>query len=321
MQSYIIRRLILMIPNLFIVTLIVFLLIRLLPGSVIEVMVASQEFGSKDAALLTIESLKHELGLDVPIYVQYGRWVREIVASGSLGESLWMGTPVTEDIADGLPITLELGIIALITSITIAIPIGVYSAIRQDTLGDYFGRSFAIFCIAVPSFWFSTMIIVFPSYWWHWTPPMEYVPFFENPLENLANFIIPGVILGMVISGTTMRMTRTMMLEVLRQDYIRTAWSKGLRERTIVLRHAIKNALIPIITVIGLQVPLLVGGSVIIEQIFNLPGVGRLLLQSIQSRDYPLVSGINIVIATFVLFANLLVDLTYGLFDPRARVR
>ncbi|MDP2919437.1 MAG: ABC transporter permease [Dehalococcoidia bacterium] len=321
MTAYIVRRLLLIIPALFVVTLIVFLLVRLLPGDVIELMVSSQEFGSKDALPLTIDSLKHQLGLDVPVYVQYGRWLTNIALHGSLGKSLWMGTPVADDIAAGLPITFELGLLAILTSLLIAVPIGVYSAIRQDTLGDYLGRSFAIFCIAVPSFWLGTMVIVFPSIWWHWTPPLQYVAFGDNPLKNLANFIIPGVILGMVISGTTMRMTRTMMLEVLRQDYIRTAWAKGLAERTIVIRHAAKNALIPIITVVGLQLPLLVGGSVIIEQIFNLPGIGRLLLQAIQSRDYTLVSGINLVIASFVLLANFMVDLTYGFLDPRIKTR
>ncbi len=321
MTAYLIRRLLLILPALFVVTVIVFLLVRFLPGSAIDMMVSTQETTSLEARELAISSLKHRLGLDVPVYVQYGRWVRDVVLHGNLGKSLWRGIPVIEDIADGLPVTIELGLIAITTSLLIAIPIGVYSALRQDSWGDYVGRSFAIFCIAVPSFWLSTMIIVFPSYLWQWTPPMEYVAFVDNPLKNLATFIIPGAILGMVQSGTTMRMTRTMMLEVLRQDYVRTAWSKGLRERTIVTRHAIKNALIPVVTVVGLQLPLLVGGAVIIEQIFNLPGVGRLLLQAIQSRDYTIISGINLIVASFVLVANLFVDLSYGLFDPRIRRR
>jgi peptide/nickel transport system permease protein len=208
-------------------------------------------------------------------------------------------------------------LIALLTSLFIALPIGIYSAIRQNTLGDYFARSVAIASIALPSFWIGTMIMVFPSIWWGWTPPMKYVPFFKDPSENLQMFFIPGLILGMFLSGTTMRMTRTMMLEVLRQDYIRTAWSKGLKERVIVVRHALKSALIPVVTIVGLRLPILIGGSIILERIFVLPGVGWLLVDVINSRDYTVLQGLNLFIAMFVLVINLVVDLTYAYLDPR----
>jgi peptide/nickel transport system permease protein len=260
------------------------------------------------------------MGLDVPIYVQYGQWVGSAFR-GDLGESLWSGRSITTELAAKLPISFELGVLAIITALIIALPIGIYSAIRQDTGGDYMGRSFAILCISLPSFWLGTMVIVFPSVWWNWTPSMEYIPFTSNPAANMVQFIIPGVIMGMVMSGTTMRMTRTMMLEVLRQDYIRTAWSKGLAERVVVTRHALKNALIPVVTIIGLQIPILIGGSAIMETIFVLPGVGRYLVEALGRRDYPILSGINLVMAAFVLIVNLVIDLIYAYLDPRVQYR
>jgi peptide/nickel transport system permease protein len=267
---------------------------------------------------LTTESVRHSLGLDVPIQVQYGRWLLGTV-QGDLGKSLWTGRAVTDEILGRLPISFELGLFAIITSLLIAIPIGVYSAMRQDTWGDYVGRSIAILAISLPSFWLGTIVIVYPSIWWNWSPPMEYIPFVSDPAGNLLQFIIPGAIMGMVMSGTTMRMTRTMMLEVLRQDYIRTAWSKGLSEWIIVFRHALKNALIPVVTIVGVTLPVLIGGSVILEQIFALPGIGRLLIEAVNRRDYPVISGINLFLASFVLIINLAVDVIYAYLDPRVR--
>lgn len=313
MGSYLIRRLLLIIPTIFLVTVIIFFFIRITPGSVIDMMVAQNQFTSQ----IDRDVLIHKLGLDVPIPTQYARWIGNILMHGDLGQSLWSGRKVVDEVTNRFLITSELGILALIVSQIIAIPIGIFSAIRQDTIGDYLGRSFAIACIALPSFWLGTMIMVFPSIWWGWSPRVEYVSFVDNPLQNLGMFLIPAVVLGMVISGTTMRMTRTMMLEVLRQDYIRTAWSKGLRERVVVFRHALKNALIPVLTIVGNQIPIMVGGSVVMEQIFSLPGLGRLMLESLTSRDYTMVSGVNLFVAAFVLLANLCVDLTYGFLDPR----
>ena len=267
-----------------------------------------------------VEALRHELGLDVPIHVQYGRWLGDAF-QGDLGESLWTGTPVTEQISHRLQISFELGIIGIVVALLIALPVGIYSAIRQDTVGDYIARGIAVAFIAVPGFWVATMVVVYPSIWWDWSPPVRYIPFPEDPLANLLQFIIPAFLLGMFMSGTTMRMTRTMMLEVLRQDYIRTAWSKGLRERAIVARHALRNALIPVITIVGMQVPVIVGGTVILEQIFALPGIGKLMLEAITKRDYAIVSGLNLFVAFVILAVNLVVDLSYAYLDPRIRYR
>ncbi len=186
-------------------------------------------------------------------------------------------------------------------------------------MADYAGRSVAILGLATPNFWLGIMVMLYPAIWWGWSPPLELIPFAEDPLGNLGVFIIPSLILGTAMAAATMRLTRTMMLEVLRQDYIRTAWSKGLRERAVVMRHAVKNALIPVVTLIGLQLPLLVGGSVIIENIFNLPGLGRLMVTALQGRDYPVVSGVNLFFAAAVVGFNLITDLVYAFLDPRVR--
>jgi len=317
MSAYIARRLLLIIPTLLLVTVVVFFSVRLMPGSLVEVIQSEMEGqGTVDP-----EDIERLLGMDKPVYVQYGLWMRDMIIHGDMGTSLRKGTPVARDILARLPVTMELGIIGFMIALIISIPIGVYSAIRQDTTGDYIGRSFAIACIAVPGFWLGTMIMVFPSILWGWSPPVIWVRFADDPIENLGMIIIPSILLGMALSGVTMRMMRTMLLEVLKQDYVRTAWSKGLRERVVILRHAMKNALIPVITLVGVMLPSLVGGSVVLEQIFCLPGIGRLMLQSLSIRDYTMVSGINLFFAVFVLIVNVAVDMTYSYFDPRVRYR
>jgi peptide/nickel transport system permease protein len=239
------------------------------------------------------------------------------VFQGDLGDSWWRSDSVLSLIRLKWPVTLELGILGLIIAQLIALPIGVFSALRQDKWGDYVARTFAILCISVPGFWLGTLVVVFPAIWWGYMPPLMLIRFADNPMGNLQMFIIPAVVLGMAMSGFTMRMTRTMMLEVLRQDYIRTAWSKGLRERVVIMRHALKNAMIPVITGIGLQIPVLVGGTVIIENIFNLPGMGRLMFDAISQRDEPIVGGVTILFSVALVLINLLVDVTYGYLDPR----
>ena len=319
MRTYIIRRLLLVVPTLFLVTIIVFLVVRMIPGDVIDAMMADMVNLSPIGDELR-EIIEQRLGLDLPVHVQYARWIGGVL-QGDLGLSLRGEVPITPRILSRLPVTLELGVFAVIVGLLISLPIGIYSAIRQNTIGDYAGRGIAVTFISVPTFWTSTMVMLYPAIWWGWAPSVKLIPFTEDPLGNLGMFLLPAAILGMVLSGTTMRMTRTMALEVLRQDYIRTAWSKGLREKIVVMRHVLKNALIPVVTIVGFQLPILIGGAVIIEQIFVLPGIGTLLLDAIQKRDYPIVSGINLFIATAVLLINLLIDLTYAYLDPRVRYR
>ena len=316
MRAYIIRRLLLMILSLFLLTILVFLSVRLLPGDVIDA-ILGRMMEISTVGTIDREGLERQLGLDVPGYVQYARWLGGILLRGSLGESLMGRGPVGQQIVSRLPVTLELGLLAIVIGLVIALPVGIYSAIRQDTAADYAGRSVAIIGLATPNFWLGIMVMVYPAIWWGWSPSMELIPFSDDPVGNLAMFLIPSLILGTASAAAIMRLTRTMMLEVLRQDYIRTAWSKGLRERVVIIRHTIKNALIPVVTLIGLQVPILVGGSVIMENIFNLPGVGRLMLIALNDRDYTMVAGVNLFFAAAVMGANLVTDLIYAFLDPR----
>ena len=244
----------------------------------------------------------------------------EVSFRAALAESLIRGAVrVEEEIRSRLAVTIELGFMAIAIGLIIALPVGIYSAIRQDTAADYVGRSVAIIGLATPNFWLGIMVMIFPAIWWGWSPPMEWIPLTEDPLGNVGVFIIPSLILGTSMSAATMRLTRTMMLEVLRQDYIRTAWSKGLKERVVIMRHALKNAFMPIVTLVGMQFPILVGGSVIMENIFNLPGLGRLMVVALIERDYPVVSGVNLFFATAVVGINLMIDLIYPYLDPRVR--
>ena len=316
MRAYVIRRLLLVIPTLFILTIIVFLSVRFIPGDVIDVMTRRLEFLG-----ITVdrEAVEVMLGLDVPVYVQYGRWMEGIFLHGTLGQSLMASWTVEERIIGRLPVTIELGVMAIVIGLVISLPVGIYSAIRQDTAVDYAGRSIAVIGMATPNFWLAIMVMTYPAIWWGWSPPLELIPFTEDPLGNLWMFFIPSLILGTAGAASTMRLTRTMMLEVLRQDYIRTAWAKGLKERVVITRHALKNAFIPVVTVIGMELPMLVGGAVIIENIFNLPGLGQLAVTALTERDYPVVSGVNLFFAAAVLGANLIIDLIYPYLDPRVR--
>ena len=328
MRAYFIRRLLLIIPTMLILTIIVFLAVRFIPGDAIDVMLYSME----SSELAQREIVERMLGLDVPVYVQYGRWIGVLptpgwptgepqlkgLLQGTFGDSM-RGWSIEERIIGRLPVTIELGAMAIVIGFVIALPVGIYSAIRQNTATDYAGRTVAVIGLATPNFWLAIMVMLYPAIWWGWTPSVQLILFKEDPLGNLGMFLIPAVILGTAMSAETMRMTRTMMLEVLRQDYIRTAWAKGLKERVVVLRHTVKNALIPVVTLVGLQFPLLIGGSVILEQIFVLPGIGRMFVEALDHRDYPVVSAINLVFATAVLVINLIIDLLYAYLDPRVR--
>ena len=320
MQAYIIRRVILLFPTLILLTVVVFLSVRFIPGDAIDMMVAEINIEGVMSYEEARDMLRGQLGLDTPILEQYWKWVSGVV-QGDLGTSMRSGHPVTEDFFSKLPISLELGILSMAIGLLIAVPLGIYSAIRQDSMADYTGRTFAILMLSIPNFWIMTMVIVFPAVWWNWMPPLQYVPLTEDPAANLVQFLIPAFIMGASFSGALMRFVRTMMLEVLRQDYIRTAWSKGLSERAVVTRHALRNTLIPMVTIIGMGLPGLIGGSVITEQIFSLPGVGRWLFEAVTQRDYPIISGMNLMTATLVLFCNLVIDLSYAWLDPRVKYR
>jgi peptide/nickel transport system permease protein len=315
MQRYIARRLLLMIPTLFGVTFVVFMLIRSVPGDVTDLLLG--EFGANDASVKA--ALRKEYSLEGNLPVQYVRWMSDVLRF-DLGKSILSSRTVTSELENRLPVTFELGLLAIFFSMLVAIPIGIISAIRQDSWADYVGRSFAIGLIAIPGFWVGTLLITFAGRYFTWgVPPKSYVDFTDNPIGNLRMMIVPAMILGAGLSGGVMRFTRSTMLETLRQDYIRTAWSKGLRERVIIVRHALRNALIPVVTVIGLQLPLLVGGTVIIEQVYSIPGMGRYYITAVNTHDYPVIQGINLIVAAVVVFANLGVDVLYSILDPRIR--
>jgi peptide/nickel transport system permease protein len=329
MRAYLIRRILLIIPTLLLVTIIVFMLVRFVPGDVLDMMVSEWTTeGSTD--IQDVEDLRHALGLDAPIYTQYGRWLGIVpqetgefygMLQGNLGHSLWDNEPVVDIFKSRLPVSIELGILSLLISWSIALPIGVFMATRQDSLMDYTGRIFAIVMLSIPGFWLMTMVIVYPSIWWGTMPNIVYIPITENLIENLKQFLLPAFLTGAATSALTIRLTRTMMLEVLRQDYIRTAWAKGLSEWTVLMRHAVKNAFIPIITVVGAQVPAILAGQIVTEQIFALPGIGRAFLDALNQRDYPIISAINTMVATAILVMNVVVDIAYAWMDPRIRYK
>jgi peptide/nickel transport system permease protein len=312
MRQYVLKRLLLVVPTLLLVSIIVFSLTRLIPGDVVVLMFEEKAYAED------LEALRAKLGLNQPIYVQYGIWLSQVVR-GNLGESLWTKRPVLEEIARRLPVSFELGAMAIAFGLCWALPIGVLAAIRQDTMKDYAARSLAIIGLSAPGFWKATIIIVFASIWFGWAPPLQFTPFTQGPWQHISQFILPAILLAFGASASIMRLTRALMLEVLRQDYIRTAWSKGMGERRVVVKHALKNAVIPVVTIIGIEIGQIAGGAVVFETIFGLPGMGRFMLDAINQRDYPVVQGLNLLLASTIVFVNLLVDMTYAYLDPRIR--
>jgi len=312
-KRYLLRRLALAIPTLFLVSVIVFAMMRLMPGDVAIRMVEGHAYAP------TLAALRHDLGLDRPVYVQYLEWIGGIVTRGDFGHSYWTRQPILEEFGRRFPVTLELALLTILVSVAIGIVVGIVSAIRQDTASDYIGRGLAILALSVPYFGLAVLVVVLPSIYFKWTPVWTYVPFTTDPAANLKIMIVPALVFGVTRAGPIMRIMRSALLDVLRQEYIRTAWAKGLGERTIVLRHAMKNALIPVISLIGLQLPLYIGGSVIIEAIFRLPGVGLFFFEALTRLDYPVVQSVNLIIAAMVVGLNLLIDLSYAFLDPRIR--
>jgi peptide/nickel transport system permease protein len=312
LRRYLAKRLLIAVPSLLIASLIVFALPRLLPGDAVQLMLAEKAY-AKD-----VDELRAKLGLDRPIAVQYVEWLGR-VARGDLGESLWTRRPVLQELGQRLPVTLELAVFALAFALLISLPVGVISAARADTLQDYLARSAAIVGLSVPGFWLATLLIVLPAIWWGWRPVAEFTELSKNPLAHVAQFLLPALILGVAAGAALMRLTRSMLLEVLRQDYVRTAWAKGLAERVIVLKHGLRNAIIPVVTLLGTQLPQIIGGTVIIETIFGLPGMSRFLFDAINQRDYPVIQGVNLVVVSTIVTINLAVDALYAVLDPRIR--
>ena len=312
MRSYIIKRCLSILPTLLGVTLIIFIIIRMVPGDALILMMEE----SYNVSPEEVEILKQKLGLDKPLYMQYFLWIADL-ARGNFGYSIWQRSAVLPEITRRIPITLELALMTTSISVLIGVPIGIISAIKHDSMIDHSVRVFSIGGLSIPNFWLGIMAIVIPSVYLAWTPPLIYIPFVSNPGAHLIQFLIPALLMGYHFSAAIMRMTRNAFMEVIRQDYIRTAHAKGLTEQVIVYKHALKNAMIPILSVIGVQIAFMMGGSVIIEQIFCLPGIGRLVLESISQRDYPLLQGVLFIIAFSIIMVNLIVDILYSFLDPR----
>jgi len=314
MYKYVVRRLLLAVPVLLLSSVIVFGLMRVMPGdALIALMGESGNVGARELA-----KLRKDMGLDRPYYEQYGIWLWQMVSLNP-GYSIFTNEPIAVALRKSIPVTLELATLALILGLVIAIPIGVLSATRQDTAPDYAGRVVAISGLSLPDFWLGTLVITFAALWFRWIPPIGYTSFWEAPLTNIQQFLLPAAVLGFRLSAATMRMTRSTVLEVLREDYVRTAWAKGLGGRIVVYKHALKNALIPVVTIVGGQLGTLLAGTVIVETIFALPGMGRLTVEAILYRDYPVVQTNVMLVAATLVTLNLVVDMTYAWLDPRIR--
>lgn len=313
MTQYIIRRLLFAMLVLFAVSVIVFGAVRLIPGDVCKIVLATSDVDQKQC-----QAIRAELGLDRPVISQYFRYMGGVL-QGDFGTTLIGKRHVWTEIRTRIPLTVELTVVATIFAIVLALPIGVYSAIRQDRPLDYVLRIVTIGWLSFPSFWLGTMLIVFPAKWWGYSPPVGYVDIWKDPLKNLNQLYLPAFALGLALSASLARVTRSAMLEVFRQDYIRTARAKGLIERRIVTRHALRNALIPVITLFSIQFGTLLGGTVVLESIFSLPGLGTLTLSSVLIKDYPQVQGLVLLFATLLVLINLIVDLSYAWIDPRIR--
>ena len=317
MQQYVVRRLLAIIPLMIGVPIVIFFVMRVLPGDVAAV-IASRGDLETPPTQEQIEAVRIRLDLDRNIFLQYGDWVWDAVRF-DLGESYFKERSVRDDIIRKLPVTIELGLLSILIAWIIALPVGIISAVKQDSVWDYVGRIFSISGLAVPTFWAGILTILILSRYFSWLPPLGYREFFEDPQGNLLQLIFPALALGWTLSATAARMTRSSMLEVLREDYIRTARSKGLKEAVVILRHALRNALIPVITLAGFMISLVIGGTVIIESIFSLPGMGLYLVQAIEIRDFPVIQGVVLLIAFAFAIVNLVVDLLYGFIDPRIR--
>jgi peptide/nickel transport system permease protein len=306
------RRFLLMIPTVIGISIIIFLMVRLMPGDIVDVLLGGDAIATAEQK----EQAREQLGLTGSYPEQYWRWASG-VTTGDFGDSYRNAEPVSDILQRAIPITLELMILALLIATLIGVPLGVISAVRRDSASDYASRVGGLIGISIPSFWLATLLLIFTSRVFGWVPPITYVPFSDDPVANLSQFVLPAISISVFTLAIVMRMVRATMLEVLSQDYVRTARAKGTQHRAVVYRHALRNALIPVVTIIGFEIGILMGGAAIVEIIFGLPGVGYVLLQAIFNRDYPVVQGATLLIAVIFVVANTLVDIVYGWLDPR----
>ncbi|HEX9269368.1 MAG TPA: ABC transporter permease [Candidatus Limnocylindria bacterium] len=313
MRRYVVGRLLLMVPTLVGVAVLTFVVMRAVPGDIVALRYAGSNV-SQDI----IDQERHILGLDKPMYAQFVDWMGS-VSRLDLGDSLWTGHPVIEEVKVRLGLSVELAIIATLLAVAIAIPLGIIAALRQDTWVDYAIRVFSIGGLAMPSFWIGIVLVLLFLTFFEWAPPLTFTPLWDDPVQNLAQMILPAVAVGYRYSAVAMRMTRSSVLEVMREDYIRTARAKGVRERFVVVRHALRNSLLPVVTVISLEFAFLIGGLVVTEQVFNLNGIGKLLVDAVAHRDYTLVQALVLLLAAVFVFVNFVVDLLYVAIDPRIR--
>ena len=312
MHQFLIRRLSLLVPTLLGMTLIVFLMVRLLPGNIVDIITAGDTSLTDEQR----KQIEDQYGLSGSLAHQYWGWLKD-AAQGDFGTSLRNTTPVSEMLVDALPITLELVFLGLLIAVVVGVPLGVVSAVRRDKGSDYVSRVAGLVGVSIPSFWLATLLLLFTSRVFHWVPQFSYVSPLDDPWENLKQFFMPALSISVFTMAIVMRMTRATMLEVLNLDYIRTARAKGLARRRVIFKHALRNALIPVVTIVGFEVGVLMSGAAIIEIIFGLPGVGWNLLQAIFNRDYPLVQATAVLLATTFIVFNLIVDLLYSVLDPR----
>ena len=313
MRRYVIGRLLLMIPTLVGVAILTFVIMRAVPGDIVAL-----QYAGSAVPQSVIDEQRHLLGLDKPMWNQFTDWMAQI-AHGDLGQSLWTGHAVVEEIQIRLPLSLELAVIATLFAVAIAVPLGVVAAVKQDTWVDYAIRVFSIGGLSLPSFWIGLLMVLFTITVFNWAPPLVFTPITEDPVANLAGLILPAIAIGYRYSAVSMRMTRSTVLEVLREDYVRTARAKGVRESVVVMRHALRNALLPVVTVVSLEFAFLIGGLVVTEQVFNLNGIGKLLVDAVAHRDYTLIQSLVLLLAAVFVIVNFAVDMIYVVLDPRIR--
>jgi peptide/nickel transport system permease protein len=313
MRRYVVGRLLLMIPTLIGVAILTFVIMRAVPGDIVALRYAGSSVPQE-----IIDQERHILGLDKPMWAQFVDWMASI-SRLDLGQSLWTGNSVIEEVQVRMPLSIELAVLATLFAVALAIPLGVVAAVKQDSWVDYAIRVFSIGGLAMPSFWIGIMMVLVTLTLFGWAPPVVFTPLFEDPVANLAGLVLPAIAVGYRYSAVSMRMTRSTVLEVLREDYVRTARAKGLRETLVVVRHALRNALLPVVTVVSLEFAFLIGGLVVTEQVFNLNGIGKLLVDAVAHRDYPLIQALVLLLASVFVLVNFVVDMIYVVLDPRIR--